>query len=208
MLETLKSMSKLCTAETEKMTLEQLSDVYRDSLSPIYLAAAFKKLYGRISEIGRKFPTVLEEDKASFALERLDFCMQTLNDKFKLNTYFSKCLFNEFRDYAQRLDCHNRKANYCKDSYDELLESGFDIPVFENGLEMLVENEKDLTVIQFLESQDLTDLEIMYCELILDNFATNKEMAEKLKVSVMTITNLKKRVKEKLFPQKFALQTL
>ncbi len=190
MLKTLNTLSTLIIKETRVMSLEQIAEAYRESLNPSFLALAFEKTFKLIINISNHYYGLTQDDIASFSLEKLDFCLQTYNDdKAAFSTYFSTNLMNKFREETQYLNTQKRKVMFYCESYDVIVENGFDLESPEQGRE----------TIDNLASYGLTEKEIVYCDLILKDF-TNAEISKLLGVSVMTLSNMRKKLREKLMP--------
>ena len=190
MITTLKTLSTLIINETLEMTLEEIAVAYREDLNPSLLAAAFAKTYKLIINISNHYYGLTQDDIASFSLEKLDFCLQTYNDdKAAFSTYFSTNLMNKFREETQYLNTQKRKVMFYSESYDVMVENGFDLESPEQVRE----------TIDNLASYGLTGKEMAYCDLILKDF-TNAEISKLLGVSVMTLSNMRKKLKEKLMP--------
>lgn len=190
MITTLEMLSTLIINETLEMTLEEIAVAYREDLNPSLLAAAFAKTYKLIINISNHYYGLTQDDIASFSLEKLDFCLQTYNDdKAAFSTYFSTNLKNKFREETQYLNTQKRKVMFYSESYDMMVENGFD-------LESPVQVRE---TIDNLASYGLTEKEMIYCDLILKDF-TNIEISKLLGVSVMTLSNMRKKLREKLMP--------
>ncbi len=190
MITTLKTLSTLITNETLEMTLEEIAVAYREDLNPSLLAAAFSKTYNLIINISNRYHGLTQDDIASFSLEKLDFCLQTYNgDKAAFSTYFYINLTNKFREETQYLNTQKRKVMFYCQSYDEMVENGFD----------LESPEQMRDTIDNLASYGLTERERVYCDLILKDF-TNEEISKLLGVSVMTLSNMRKKLRKKLRP--------
>lgn len=188
---TLKMLSTLIIPGTENMTLEDISKEYRGNTSPSLFALAFKKVYKLIICIGQNYIGLTEDDITSYALEKLDYCLLTYEPgKGKFSTYFTTVLKNKFREETENLNTHKRKAIFMSDSYEQMVENGFDIA--DNYLE--VEN-----LIDDLKAYNLSDREMQYCEYLVQDL-TNKEIAELLGVSQMTLSNMRKKLRQKLMP--------
>lgn len=191
MLKTLNTLSPLIIDEHRNMTLEEIAEAYRKDLNPSLLALAFHKTFKLIIDISKRYYGLSSEDIASFSLEKLDFALQTYKaDESNFTTYFSKILMNKFREETEALNTHKRKAIFFSDSYEAIKEKGFDIPDY------MPENE-DLDYI--LKPYNLTERELAYCKLIIADY-TNAEISMKLGVSVMTLSNIRKRLRKKLIP--------
>lgn len=188
MITTLKTLSTLIINETLEMTLEEIAVAYREDLNPSLLAAAFAKTYKLIINISNHYYGLTQDDIASFSLEKLDFCLQTYNDdKAAFSTYFSTNLKNKFREETQYLNTQKRKVMFYSDSYDAMVENGFDL----ESPEQMRETTDNLA------SYGLTEREMAYCDLILKDF-TNVEISKQLGVSVMTLSNMRKKLRKKL----------
>ena len=77
------------------------------------------------------------------------------------------------------------------------MENGFDIET--SYLEDLVDSE---LLRETLRTYNLSDSEFKYCCLIIEGYK-NSDIAEMLNVSVMTLCNLRKRLRAKLSPALF-----
>ena len=191
MLGTLNMLSTLIIEETRDMTLEEIAEAYRESLNPSLLALAFEKTYQLIIYVSRNYYGLSDEDIASFSLEKLDDCLLTYkNDQASFSTYFTRTLHNKFREETQALNTHKRKAMFFSDSYEAMVENGFDLvacPIEEDNF------------IESLHEYNLTTKELKYCELILDGW-TNKDISDKMEISVMTLSNMRRKLREKLMP--------
>lgn len=188
---TLKMLSSMVTKSNAEKTLEQLAAEYKEGQNPAILAAAFSKTFKLIIDTSNKFYGLNSEDIASFALERLDFCLTNYEEKgVKFSTYFTAVLKNQFRTETQALNTHKRKVVFYTDSYDEMVENGFDV---------CSESKADDCELLYydLRKQRLTDRELEYCKLIVEGF-TNQQAADELKVSIMTLSNMRKILRKKI----------
>jgi RNA polymerase sigma factor (sigma-70 family) len=191
MLRTLNMLSNIIMKDTQDMTLEQIAEAYKESLNPSLLALAFKKTFKLIIYISKNYYGLTDEDIASFALEKLDTCLLTYkSDQASFSTYFTRTLHNKFREETQALNTQKRKAIFFSDSYEVMLEDGFDL--------IACTMEED-DFIESLHEYNLTTKELQYCELILNGW-TNKDISEKMEVSVMTLSNMRKKLRLKLAP--------
>lgn len=191
MLKTLNILSSIIMEDTQDMALEQIAEVYGENLNPSFLALAFKKTFKLIIHISKNYYGLTDEDIASFALEKLDACLLTYkNGQASFSTYFTRTLHNKFREETQALNTHKRKAMFFSDSYEAMLEDGFDL------IACTIEEDN---FIESLHEYNLTTKELQYCELILNGW-TNKDISEKLEVSVMTLSNMRKKLRLKLAP--------
>lgn len=191
MLRTLNILSNIIMEDTQDMTLEQIAEVYGESLNPSLLALAFKKTFKLIIYVSRNYYGLSDEDIASFSLEKLDDCLLTYkNGQASFSTYFTRTLHNKFREETQALNTHKRKAMFFSDSYEAMLEDGFDL------IACTIEEDN---FIESLHEYNLTTKELQYCELLLNGW-TNKDISDKMEVSVMTLSNMRKKLRLKLTP--------
>ena len=189
MISTLQTLQTIITPETRQMTLEDMATAYREDLNPSLLAAAFTKTYNLIINISNNYYGLTADDIASYSLEKLDYCLQTHDERAAFSTYFTVNLKNKFREETQSLNTQKRKAIFYSDSYDTMIENGYDI----EGPDLVTHQIKDLS------SYGLNDREMEYCHLIIKDY-TNTEISKMLGVSVMTLSNMRKKLREKLLP--------
>ena len=188
---TLKLLSTLIIEDTRNMSLEQIAEAYRESLNPSLLALAFEKTYKLIINISAKYYGLTNEDIASFSLEKLDICLQTYKSgQANFSTYFTTTLMNKFREETQALNTHKRKAMFFSDSYEAMLEYGFDL---------VATTCEDDEIMDTLTQYKLTEKELQYCSLILNGWS-NFEISEILEVSIMTLSNMRKKLRQNLSP--------
>jgi len=195
MLRTLNMLSTLIIDDTRDMSLEQIAEAYRESLNPSLLALAFEKTYKLIINISTKYYGLTNEDIASFSLEKLDICLQTYKQTYKsgqvnFSTYFTTTLMNKFREETEALNTQKRKALFFSDSYEVMVENGFDL---------VAATCEDDEIMDTLTQYKLTEKELQYCSLILNGWS-NSEISKMLGVSVMTLSNMRKKLREKLMP--------
>lgn len=193
MNDTLKTLSQLITPKYEQMSLEQLAEVYTKDFNPCVLASAFSKTFKLIISISHKFFGFSSEDIASFSLEMLDRSLQTfVNNGTLFTTYFTTVFRNKLREESEKLSTDKRKVYMHSTSLDALVDSGFDICTYDN----IYDNN---SLINSLSVYGLDSREIKYCNLILDGY-TNKEISQKLNTSIMTLSNIRKKLRIKLAP--------
>lgn len=182
MNETLKLLSQIATRPGT--SLEDLATLYQKERMPDILASAFVGAYTMILSISTFYYGLSSEDVSSYALEKLDQALLTyVPDSASFTTYFCTLLKNKLREETQALSTHKRKANIQSNSYEEMVEHGFDI--VSPPEEMLILDEC------------FTEKEKAYCHLITDGW-TNAEIANKLQVSIMTLCNMRKKLRVKL----------
>lgn len=191
MEKTYNMLTTIIIQETEQMTLEEIASEYQGNLSPSLLAIAFKKLYKLIIYTGNKYTGLTSADIASFSLEKLDYCLSSYTQgEVKFITYFTTVLKNKFREETQSLNTHKRKAMFVSNSYEQMVENGYDVAEEMLDLDNLSDD---------LKSYGLSDREILYCEYLVQDLP-NKEIAEILGVSQMTLSNMRKKLRQKLMP--------
>jgi len=190
MLKTLNTLSPLIIEDNRDMTLEQIAEAYRESLNPSLLALAFEKTFKLIIHVSAKYYGLTNEDIASFALEKLDFSLQTYKiGQANFTTYYTTVLMNKFREETEALNTQKRKAIFFSDSYETMVENGYDL------VACTVEED----IVYSLEEYNLSVRELEYCNLIIADYS-NAEISAKLGVSVMTLSNMRKKLREKLMP--------
>ena len=191
MLKTLNTLSTLIIEETRVMSLEQIAEAYEENLNPSFLALAFEKTYKLIIYVSRNYYGLSDEDIASFSLEKLDDCLLTYKKgQASFSTYFTRTLHNKFREETQALNTQKRKALFFSDSYEVMVENGFDL---------IAATCEDDEIIDTLTQYKLTEKELQYCDLILSDWS-NSEISKMMGVSVMTLSNMRKKLREKLMP--------
>jgi len=191
MLRTLNMLSTLIIEDTRDMSLEQIAEAYRESLNPSLLALAFEKTYKLIINISAKYYGLTNEDIASFSLEKLDICLQTYKSgQVNFSTYFTTALMNKFREETEALNTQKRKVLFFSDSYEAMVENGFDL---------VAATCEDDEIMDTLTQYKLTEKELQYCSLILNGWS-NSEISKIMEVSIMTLSNMRKKLREKLMP--------
>lgn len=191
MNDTLRTLKQIIIPEYQQMNLEQLAEVYTKELNPSVLASAFSKTFKLIINISQKFFGFSQEDIASYALETLDKCLQTYNNGTAVfTTYFTIIFRNRLREESEKLNTDKRKACLYSSSLESLVDNGFDISTHDKL------NEKD-SLLQELSTLGLDSRELDYCDLLLDGY-TNKEISEKFNTSIMTLSNIRKKLRIKL----------
>lgn len=191
MLKTLNMLSTLIIDDTRDMSLEQIAEAYREGLNPSLLALAFEKTYKLITNISAKYYGLTNEDIVSFSLEKLDICLQTYKSgQVNFSTYFTTTLMNKFREETEALNTQKRKALFFSDSYEVMVENGFDL---------VAATCEDDEIMDTLTQYKLTEKELQYCNLILNGWS-NSEISKMMGVSVMTLSNMRKKLREKLMP--------
>lgn len=188
MQDTLKMLRTLITEESKEMTNEQLAEAYKKDKNPIYFATAFCKAYKLIRYVAENYIRdygLTEEDVASYSLEKLDYCLLNYSDKAHFTTFFVTVLKNKFRTETQALSMQKRCTMLYSSSLDDLHEQGWD-----------ASEENDIGTEDILIGHNLTAKEKEYCRYIMSAY-TNKEIAEKMNVSIMTLCNYRKNLRLK-----------
>lgn len=191
---TLKLFNSIKTYELNNLQMEQLSEAYVEGLNPSILATAFSKCYKLIISISKKYYGLTSHDIASFSVEVLDFCLQSyVPGKASFTTYFSKVLSNRFRQETESLSTAKRKVVFHSSSLEAIIEEGFEPEDIHTKVSTLDD------IIDCLLDFDLNPRELEYCTLLLADYK-NSEIAEMLEVSVMTLSNIRKRLRRKMLP--------
>lgn len=186
---TTKTLNNYRDKEIRDLSLEQLSLLYRQTNEDCIIAEAFEKLQKLIVVNSRQYPQFETSDYASYALEKLPMCLLTYvpSNGNKFTTYFCRVFKNKLREESQYLNTQKRKVIYNSTSLDYLMEEGFDVT-----------SSKGINCNTIVLPNNLTTKEKQYCELLAIDYGTNKEIAERMNVSVMTLCNLRKSLKIKL----------
>lgn len=182
MVDTLNMLKPYIQQDLCKLTLVELAYMYQLDSNDDILASSYEKIYKLAMTISKKYWGLDEADIESNCLYQLDFCLRTY-DTTKSNSfisYFSKCLSNKFRELTESINYLKRKCIL------EPIDNALDIGVSDvyNTLELLLPS-------------NLTKSELAYCELASQGY-DNTYIANYLKVSRMTICNIRKSLKVKL----------
>jgi len=190
MQETYKMMVGLMQDKYKDLSMEQLALEYQKELNPSILAESFVRNYNFIFQIASGYYGLTEQDIASHALERLDYCLQTYQQGNKFLTYYGTVLKNKFREETQYLNTHKRKVIFYSSSYEAMVDNGFDLVVYpqEDEITNLVED---------LRKYGLEDREIQYCFYLLIG-EPHVDIAKKMGCTTMTLYNMRKRMRIKL----------
>lgn len=191
MQQTLKLLSTLITDDIRHLTLEEISIQYKDSLDPSLLALAFHKTHRLTMTIANRYYGLSTDDIASHSLERLDMCLVTFNPEAAgFVTYYSTVFSNKLREETEALNTQKRKTIFYSESYEQLVETGFEVAVEEFDF---------LDEMMNLDNYNLTEREKEYCALVMNDTPSMK-IAEILGVSQMTVSNMRKKLRIKLAP--------
>ena len=188
---TTKILNNYRDKEIRDLSLEQLSSLYRETHYDCIIAEAFERIKRLIIINNRNYPQFEISDSISFALEKLQMCLLTYvpGSSNKFSTYFCKVYKNELRREAKQLNTHKRCVIYNSTSLNYLVEEGFDLV-----------GQADINCKTLILPDTLTEKEKLYCQLLSIDYGSNKEIAEFMGVSVMTLCNLRKSLRIKLLP--------
>lgn len=190
MNDTLRTLRPLVTPELNELTLEQLADAYPETLNPSVLATAFSKVFKLIVNVSHRYFGFDQSDIASYSLQSLDKALQTYDrGKGAFTTYFTTVFMNKLREESQKLSTSKRKAFMYSTSYEALLEDNFDIV---SDDEQTIEQ-----VLWDIEGYGLSEKEIQYCKYVMEGY-TNKDIAKVMQTSIMTLCNIRKKLRIKL----------
>lgn len=190
MQETYRMMVGLMQDKYKDLSMEQLALEYQKELNPSILAESFVRNYNFIFQVASGYYGLTEQDIASHALERLDYCLQTYQQGNKFLTYYGTVLKNKFREETQNLNTHKRKVIFYSSSYEEMVDNGFDLVAHAQENEMT-------DLIEDLREYGLDDREIKYCFYLLMG-EPHVDIAKNMGCTTMTLYNMRKRMRIKL----------
>lgn len=190
MQETYKMMVGLTQNKYRHLSMEQLAIEYQKELNPSILAESFVRSYSFIFQIASGYYGLTEQDIASHALERLDYCLQTYQQGNKFLTYYGTVLKNRFREETQYLNTYKRKVIFHSSSYEAMVDNGFDLVVS-------TQEDETADLIEDLREYGLEDKEIEYCLYLLIG-ESNTDIAKNMGCTIMTLCNMRKRMRIKL----------
>ena len=197
MQETYKMLVGLIQNKYKDLSMEQLAIEYQKELNPSILAESFVRNYSFIFQMASGYYGLTEQDIASHALERLDYCLQTYQQGNKFLTYYGTVLKNKFREETQALNTQKRKVVFHSSSYEAMVDNGFDL--------VASAKEDGVNILEELQDYGLTNREIEYCLYILIG-ESNADIAEQMDCSIMTLCNMRKKMREKLGDLALAFQ--
>jgi DNA-directed RNA polymerase specialized sigma24 family protein len=190
MQETYRMMVGLMQSKYKDSSMEQLAIEYQKELNPSILAESFVRNYNFIFQMASGYYGLTEQDIASHALERLDFCLQTFKQGNSFLTYYGTVLKNKFREETQYLNTHKRKVLFHSSSYEVMVDNGFDL--------VASPREDEITnLVEDLREYGLDDREIEYCFYLLLG-ESNADTAKNMGCTIMTLCNMRKRMRIKL----------
>lgn len=175
--------------EIRGLSLEQLSYLYKLTGHDCIIAEAFDQIKRLAIINSRQYPQFENDEIVSYTLEKLSMCLLTYvpGSGNKFSTYFSRVFKNKLREEAQYLNTHKRCVIYNSTSLNYMMEEGFDVA-----------SNISINCNTLFLPDSLTEKEKQYCKLLAIDYGTNKEIAEKMNVSVMTLCNLRKSLRVKL----------
>ena len=190
MQETYKMLVGLMQNKYKDLSMEQLAIEYQEELNPSILAESFVRNYNFILQISSNYYGLTEQDIASYALDRLDYCLQTYQQGNKFLTYYGTVLKNKLREETQYLNTHKRKAIFHSSSYEVMVDNGFDLIA-------CAQEDETTNLVEDLREQGLEDREIQYCIYLLLG-ESNANIAKNMGCTIMTLCNMRKRMRIKL----------
>lgn len=184
MEETLKMMKSILTGKEGTKDENELINDYKENLSPNILAYFFIHNFGLISNIGKSYSMLCDEDKASFCLQELDKALNNYNhNNSKFITYFIKCY--KRRLWAEnQMQLHNNRKILC--NYE----------ILEDDLDNYYEDEY-FSIDEFAKTYNLSKEEKLYCNLYNNGYST-KDIANIVKKSVQFIYKKRKNILQKI----------
>jgi len=190
MQETYKMMVGLTQDKYKDLSMEQLAIEYQKDFDPSILAESFVRNYSFIFQMASRYYGLTDQDIASHALERLDYCLQTYRQGNKFLTYYGTVLKNRFREETQYLNTHKRKVIFHSSSYEAMVDNGFDLVAS-------TQEDETTDLIEDLREYGLEDKEIEYCLYLLMG-ESNADIAKNMGCTIMTLCNMRKRMRIKL----------
>lgn len=186
---TTKMFNKFRNPKFYGLSLEQLSSLYRQQKQDAIVAEAFERVKKMVIVNNRQYPYFETCDTISFALEQLEMCLLTYvpGSRNKFITYFCKVYKNKLRTETQYLFTDKRKTLRYTVNMTDLLNKGVD---FSDGKYV---DDRILCL-----PNTLTDREMQYCFLLATDYGSNQEIADHMKVTTMTLCNMRKSLRYKL----------
>jgi DNA-directed RNA polymerase specialized sigma24 family protein len=171
--------------------LDGLIEVYQQTGEDDILGILYHELEMLVFKLSSSYWGLTKEDVSSFAFETIYQCLQTykIDGGAKFTSYFATSFKFRLRAETMALSQQKRKANLIAVSYEELLEEGLDTGI---------SSSYDIIIMDAIDRLDLTSNEQKYCRLILEGKYNNTEIANILGLSVMSLSNMRKRLRIKL----------
>lgn len=194
MLSTLESFQSIAALyENTSTNLDEITIEYQSTRDVVNFAYVFCKLFPYTKTQVDKYFYLTDSDKASFAVEELDKAMLDfkLGQGAKIQTFYSRYLNNRLRSETQLLSHQKRKTNNSCESYEAFMEirQGY----IEQGY-------KNSEFIEMLRHMNLTDNELKYCHIIMNDHIEVKDSdaAKQMGVTSAAVHYLKKNLAKKL----------
>ena len=190
MYNTVKMFKQYVIPEKLNEPIESLAFEYQATHSQAIFATVFYLTYRPALAIANHYYGITTQDVASWAVEKLDYCLETFRADFneKFITYFCTVLDNKLKEETKALSMQKRKVYLLADSYEQLVEDGFD---------EAIEPSTDFEIETLDVSEALTEREYQFCYMVVQEY-TSLEIAEALGVSQMTLTNIRKQLRLKI----------
>lgn len=190
MYNTVKMFKQYVIPEKLNEPIENLAFEYQATHSQAIFATAFYLMYRPALAIANHYYGVTSQDVSSWAVEKLEYCLETFRSDFngKFITYFCTVLDNKLKEETKALNMQKRKVYLLAESYEQLVEDGFD---------EAIDPSTDFTVEALDFSEALTERETQFCYMVVQQY-TSLEIAEALGVSQMTLTNIRKQLRLKI----------
>lgn len=172
---------------TRNLSWKELSSLYKQTHEEYIIAEAWIKLEALLRSLNKKYPNIDTQDKISYAMEDLVFCLSNYNENIncQFTTYYSKIYLNRLRHINQLLNTHKRCIIFNSLSLDYLISEGRDYPY--NPVNNLISL-----------PNTLSENERIYCYLLAMNYGTNTEIAKKMNLTTMALCKMRKRLRVKL----------
>lgn len=188
MQETLKMMKQIIIGNENERSLQDLITAYKINKSPNILAYFYVNNFGLILKVCNKYKNIVDEDKASYALQELDKCMLTYDETVSnFSTFFSTYLDNALITLSIKKSTDKRKIMYNEENIDS-------INLIDLGYE---DNYNCFDIDTFCKDNNLSNSESKQCKLLYNGYNI-KEIAKKLNTSVQYCYQLNKNIKNKL----------
>ena len=186
MQETLKMMKQIIIGNEKERSLQDLLTEYKINKSPNILAYFYVNNFGLILKVCNKYKNILDEDKASYALQELDKCMLTYDETISnFSTFFSTYLDNALITLSIKKSTDKRKIIYNEENIDNLNNLSYE------------DNYNCFDIDMFCKDNDLSNIEINQCKLLYSGYSI-KEIAKRFNISVQYCYQLNKNIKNKL----------
>lgn len=193
MVSTYENLKPLTALYTGTKDFTQAALQYQETQDPAAFAYIFCGYFAFIKSVTDQFYYVTESDKASFALEELHKSLLAfdLSRGFKVQTLFSTYLRKRLVSETGVKHYQKRKANNSADSYERLLEDCVEEGQSLNELD-------DINFMMSLTDSNLTDVEVRFCKIVLQEKVNCADIAKRLNISGSMVSYIKKSLRTKL----------